>query len=86
MRRLALGRGGNRPNVQTRAFRRAFYPEVTDRDWNDWRWQTRHRVRKLDQIEQMLVLSDDEREATHEGRIDAPGGHHAVLHELARPA
>jgi len=36
-----------RLNLQTRAFRRAFYPDVKDADWNDWRWQSRHRIRKL---------------------------------------
>jgi lysine 2,3-aminomutase len=64
----------NRPNLRTRAFRRAHYPDVPDKDWNDWRWQTRHRVRKLDQIERMLVLSDDEREALIKGESMLPVG------------
>src|SRR5206468_12963092 len=64
----------NRPNLRTRAFRRAFYPDVPDKDWNDWRWQTRHRVRKLDQLERMLVLSDDEREALVKGESMLPVG------------
>ena len=29
------------------AFRRQFYPQAGLRDWNDWRWQNRHRVRTL---------------------------------------
>ena len=37
-----------------RAFRREFFPDATDKDWNDWRWQSRHRVRTLEQIERML--------------------------------
>jgi lysine 2,3-aminomutase len=61
-------------NSRTRAFRRAFYPDVLDKDWNDWRWQSRHRVRKLDQIEKMLVLSDDEREALVKGESMLPVG------------
>jgi lysine 2,3-aminomutase len=61
-------------NTRTRAFRRAFYKDVPDKDWNDWRWQTRHRVRKLDQIERMLVLSDDEREALVKGESMLPVG------------
>lgn len=47
----------------TKAFRKAFFSQVADREWNDWRWQIRHRIRTLDQLEQMLVLSPDEREA-----------------------
>ncbi len=55
-----------RSTFQTRAFRKAFYPGVPDRDWNDWHWQARNRLRTLDQIEQVLVLSDDERAAMSE--------------------
>jgi lysine 2,3-aminomutase len=70
-----LNEGRKRPvNTQTRAFRRAFYPDVKDADWNDWRWQSRHRVRKLEQIERMLVLSDDERQALVEGASMLPVG------------
>jgi lysine 2,3-aminomutase len=61
-------------NTQTRAFRRTFYPDIKDADWNDWRWQSRHRVRKLEQIERMLVLSDDEREALVKGASMLPVG------------
>ena len=46
---------------RTTAFRRRFFPEAKDSEWNDWRWQSRHRIRTLDQLERMLVLSDDER-------------------------
>jgi lysine 2,3-aminomutase len=67
-------KGRNRANTRTRAFRRAFYKDVPDKDWNDWRWQSRHRVRKLDQIERMLVLSDDEREALVKGESMLPVG------------
>ena len=52
-----------RTTPQTRAFRRAFYRDVADKDWNDWRWQARNRIRALGQLEQMLTLSDAEREA-----------------------
>jgi lysine 2,3-aminomutase len=55
-----------RSTFQTRAFRKAFYPDVTDRDWNDWHWQARNRLRTLEQIEQVLVLSDEERSALSE--------------------
>ena len=50
----------------TKAFRKAFFAQTADREWNDWRWQTRHRIRTLEQLEQMLVLSPDEREALTE--------------------
>ena len=56
-----------RSTFQTRAFRKAFYPDVADRDWNDWHWQARNRLRTLAQLEQVLVLSDDERTALSDG-------------------
>lgn len=53
------------------AFRRHFYPEATLRDWNDWRWQNRHRVRTLADLERMLRLTPGEREAIerHQGAL-----------------
>ncbi len=52
-----------RSNPKTIEFRKTFYPDVTTPEWNDWRWQSRHRLRTLGQIEKMLRLSDDERAA-----------------------
>ncbi len=34
------------------------FAEVSNAEWNDWRWQSRHRIRTLAQLEQMLTLSD----------------------------
>ncbi|MBU0741657.1 KamA family radical SAM protein [bacterium] len=45
------------------AFRRAFFPEAAAADWNDWRWQLRHRIRTLEQFDRMLELSPSERHA-----------------------
>ena len=38
------------------AFRRRFYPQAAVRDWNDWRWQNRNRVRALADLERMFSL------------------------------
>ena len=45
------------------SYRRHFHPEASIREWNDWRWQQRHRLRSLDDLERVLTLTDDEREA-----------------------
>jgi lysine 2,3-aminomutase len=29
--------------------------------WNDWQWQTSHRIRSLSQLERMITLSEEER-------------------------
>ncbi len=62
-----------RLTVSTRsdAFRRRFYPQAGLRDWNDWRWQNRSRVRTLGDLDRMFRLTDDERQAIemHKGAL-----------------
>lgn len=55
-------------------FRRAYFPNVSDKEWDDWRWQSRNRVRTLAQIERILILSDDERGALEQGGCMLPVG------------
>ena len=55
-----------RENARTRAFRRAHYPTVKDVDWNDWRWQTRNRIKTIADLERLIQLSGDERQALQE--------------------
>jgi lysine 2,3-aminomutase len=64
----------SRGTPQSRAFRKTFFRDATDQQWNDWRWQARNRVRTLDQLESMLVLSDEERDALLAGGSMLPIG------------
>jgi len=48
---------------KTRAFRKKFFPDVSDKEWNDWRWQISHRIRKPEQLSSILELSSDEQSA-----------------------
>lgn len=45
------------------AFQKQWFGDAGPDEWNDWRWQLRHRIRDLAGIERILTLSDDEREA-----------------------
>lgn len=56
---------------ETRAFYRRFYPGTTTAEWNDWHWQFQARIRSLDMLEKVFVLSDDERTAAtnHKGSL-----------------
>jgi lysine 2,3-aminomutase len=45
------------------AFLERFFPAATFADWNDWRWQNRNRIRSLEQLERMIRVTDDERQA-----------------------
>ena len=54
-------------------FRRRHYPQASEAEWADWRWQLRHRIHDLPGLERLLELTDDERAAIQR-RLDAPGG------------
>ena len=59
---------------RTDRFRRLHFPGVSVREWNDWHWQMRNRVRTPEQLERMLVLSDAERAALGQGGELLPFG------------
>jgi lysine 2,3-aminomutase len=39
------------------------YKDVTDEQWNDWRWQVSHRVTNLEQLKQVVNLTAEEERA-----------------------
>lgn len=45
--------------VNTRA---KFFPNVTDEQWNDWKWQVRNRIETLEDLKQFANLSEEESE------------------------
>jgi len=73
---VAIGSAGRvakfRISSSARTFRLAFFPDATDAEWNDWRWQLRHSFRGLDALERVLDLSDDERSALQLNRSSLP--------------
>jgi lysine 2,3-aminomutase len=40
---------------------RDLWPDVADSDWNDYRWQLKHRVSTLSDLESRMTLTDEER-------------------------
>ncbi len=50
-------------NPVTDAFRRRYFPAATAADWNDYRWQLRHRLTSMRDLSRVLVLSTAERAA-----------------------
>jgi lysine 2,3-aminomutase len=66
---------GNRAAIPGKsAFRKHFFPGASDAEWNSWRWQIGRRVRSLPQLERMLDLSGEEREALLERGGKLPTG------------
>ena len=40
--------------------RKEFFPDVSDKDWNDWRWQVRNRIETLDELKKHIKLTEEE--------------------------
>jgi len=51
---------------------RSIWKGVADDQWNDWHWQQRERVTRLDQLEKVINLTADERQAV----VDADAQFH----------
>ncbi|MFH1152715.1 MAG: KamA family radical SAM protein [Pseudomonadota bacterium] len=58
--RMQVVRRSSKTTPRTQAFRKAFYPNVMDKEWNDWQWQVSNRIRTHEKLAQMLTLSPDE--------------------------
>ncbi|MGH9338963.1 MAG: KamA family radical SAM protein [Acidobacteriota bacterium] len=58
-------------NSRSKVFRKRFYPEALSKDWNDWRWQVRNRIKDLDELSRIIQLSQDERQSLerHSGSL-----------------
>lgn len=59
---------------KARLFKERFYPQASLAQWNDWHWQIRHRIKDLEGISRILVLSDDESLAIHSHQGSLPLG------------
>jgi len=53
-------------------FRKKFFPQASLSDWNDWRWQLSNRILKLAQLEKVLELSPEEKQAILAGGESLP--------------
>src|SRR5436190_15895504 len=46
---------------QFRAAGRVFWSDVSDKDWNDWRWQLRNRITSVEQLQRLMpTLTSEE--------------------------
>ncbi|TNF07418.1 MAG: lysine 2,3-aminomutase [Bacillota bacterium] len=43
-----------------------YFPHVTDEEWNDWKWQTKHRIKNAVELKKYINLTESE-EKTIEG-------------------
>ena len=48
---------------EARAFRKRFFPGITQAEWNDWRWQIRNRIESLEELSRIVRLTENEVQA-----------------------
>ena len=56
-----------------RGYRAPLWRDVPDEDWNDWKWQLKHRLNTVEDLAQVLELTPDEEEgirASERFRLD----------------
>jgi lysine 2,3-aminomutase len=64
----------HRTSAKTKAFRRRFFPNISDKQWNDWHWQINNRIRTSLQLHNFLTLSVEEQAALDSFRAKLPIG------------
>jgi lysine 2,3-aminomutase len=52
-----------RMNPRCREFRKLFFPQASDTQWSDWRWQIKNRIRNLATLRRMISLTAEEETA-----------------------
>src|SRR5215475_109015 len=46
--------------------RARFFPQATDAEWNDWKWQFKHRITRLEELAALLPFPEKEWEMRRE--------------------
>lgn len=52
--------GEGKEVIETNETLPPFWKKVTEREWNDWRWQLRNRITKLDHLKEIIQLTPEE--------------------------
>lgn len=50
----------------TESRRKHYFPDVSDKDWNDWHWQVRNRIETLEDLKKYIHLTAEEEEGVRE--------------------
>ncbi len=55
-----------RPDLAPVSYREFYFPGVPDEQWSDWKWQFRHRITTLAELERFFPLAPADRKALEE--------------------
>lgn len=50
-------------DANSRLFLKTYFPDAVQKDWNDWRWQVKNRMRDHESLSRVFQLTDDEKQA-----------------------
>ncbi len=53
-------------------FHKRFFPNITNKEWNDWRWQIQNRITRMEQLEKIIKLSEEEQLAINKKKDSLP--------------
>ena len=67
------------------SFAPGFWPNVVPELWNDWKWQLKNRVTNLQQLEQKITLTREERAGVILSGNQACAGNYPSLFQSDRP-
>lgn len=59
-------------NERADYFRKRYFPEVTEADWNDWRWQLKHSINSFERLGELVTLTEDELSVQNYLKITPP--------------
>ena len=53
------------------SFRKKYYPQISNDQWNDWHWQVSNRIRTIENLERIIELSKNEKDGilAHKGPL-----------------
>ena len=57
---------------RAKAFRKKHYPDISRIEWFDWRWQLQNAIRDVEALDNLINLSDNERQAMMHPSGDLP--------------
>jgi len=64
----------SKSSSNTKAFRRKFFPNVSEKEWHNWHWQINNRIHSIHQLRRFLNLSAEETDALGNLSVKLPLG------------
>ena len=60
------------------------FKDVTDEQWNDWKWQVKNRIETVDELKKYIPLTEDEEEGAKKMYSNIKNGYNSLLSSINR--